>query len=179
MSKIYSFDQLTDSVELLERKPPRFIFGLLCFLFISLLVFLIWAYIGKIDVVSKGTAMVQGKSDISVSRNNIAGVVDTISVQSGDEVKKGDILIQLKNQELVDKQNQTEQVIKHLENQKMMLEQLKQSVKSHKLSFSDETDKKIIEEYQTYLQGYETLQNEKVNEIKGIENTKLLNEHDE
>lgn len=33
MSKIYSFDQLTDSVELLERKPPRFIAGLLCFLF--------------------------------------------------------------------------------------------------------------------------------------------------
>ncbi|MGH0556944.1 HlyD family efflux transporter periplasmic adaptor subunit [Bacillus pretiosus] len=179
MSKIYSFDQLTDSVELLERKPPRFIFGLLCFLFISLLVFFIWAYIGKIDVVSKGTAMVQGKSDVSVSRNNIAGVVGTVSVRSGDEVKKGDILIQLKNQELVDKQNQTEQVIKHLENQKLALEQLKKSVKSHKLSFSDETDKKIIEEYQTYLQGYETLQNEKVNEIKGIENTKLLNEHDE
>lgn len=33
MSKIYSFDQFTDSVELLERKPPRFIAVLLSLLF--------------------------------------------------------------------------------------------------------------------------------------------------
>ena len=33
MVKIYSFDELTDSVELLERKPPRFIAILLSFLF--------------------------------------------------------------------------------------------------------------------------------------------------
>ncbi len=39
MSKIYSFDQLTDSVELLERKPPRFIAVLICFLFLSFIVF--------------------------------------------------------------------------------------------------------------------------------------------
>ncbi|MEB8804263.1 HlyD family efflux transporter periplasmic adaptor subunit [Bacillus cereus] len=179
MNKIYSLDQLTDSVELLERKPPRFITGLLCFLFVILLVFVIWACIGKIDTVSKGTAIVQGKSDISVSRNKIVGVVDTVVVKSGDEVKKGDTLIQLKNQELVDKENQFEQVIKHLENQKLMLEQLKQSVKSHKLSFSDKVDEKIIEEYQAYVQGYETLKNEKTNEIKGIENNRLSNEQDE
>lgn len=34
MSKIYTLDQLTDSVELMERKPPRFIAGLLCLLFL-------------------------------------------------------------------------------------------------------------------------------------------------
>ncbi|HDR7785302.1 TPA: HlyD family efflux transporter periplasmic adaptor subunit [Bacillus wiedmannii] len=179
MSKIYSLDQLTDSVELVERKPPRFITGLLCFLFVFLLVFIIWACIGKIDMANKGIAIVQGKSDISVSRNKIAGVVDTVTVKSGDEVKKGDTLIQLKNQELVDKENQFKQIIKHLENQKGMLEQLKKSVKSHKISFSDEVDKKIIEEYQAYVQGYETVKNEKINEIKEIENNKLSNEQDE
>ena len=31
MSKLYSFDQLIDSKELLERKPPRFIAGLIVF----------------------------------------------------------------------------------------------------------------------------------------------------
>lgn len=107
MSKIYSFDQLTDSVELLEKRPPRFITRLLCFLCISLLGFVIWAYIGKLDTVSKGTAMIQGKSDISVSRIQISGVVDTVAVQSGDAVKKGDTLLQLKNQTVYSDMNYT------------------------------------------------------------------------
>ena len=171
MSKIYSFDQLTDSVELLEKKPPRFIVVLLCFLSLSLLGFIIWAYVGKLDIVSK--------SNISVSRTQITGIVDTVFVRSGDEVKKGDTLIQLKNQELTDKQNQFEQIVKHLEGQKEMLEQLKKSIQFHKLSFSDEVDKKIREEYKAYEQGYQSLQNEKENEINVIANSKLSNEQDE
>ncbi|MFP3380155.1 HlyD family efflux transporter periplasmic adaptor subunit [Bacillus sp. SIMBA_069] len=179
MNKIYSFDQLTDSVELLERKPPRFIMGLLCFLFMSLLLFMIWAYIGKVDIVSKGTAMIQGKYDVSVSRTQIGGIVDTVSVKSGDEVKKGDVLIQLKNQELIDKQSQLDQIIKHLEKKKGMLEQLKQSIQAHKLLFLGDTDKKIIEEYKSYEQTYQSLQNEKDNEIKVIDNNKIIGEQDE
>lgn len=179
MSKIYSFDQITDSVELLERKPPRFISGLLCFLFIVLVGFTIWVSVGKLDIVSKGTAMIQGKSGISVSRTQVVGVVDAIAVKSGDEVKKGDTLIQLKNQELLDKQNQTNQIVQHLEGQKGMLEQLKQSIQSHQPSFSNEVDTKFREEYKAYEQGYQSLQNEKENEIEVIVNSKLSNEQDE
>ncbi|PEY62960.1 HlyD family efflux transporter periplasmic adaptor subunit [Bacillus cereus] len=179
MSKIYSFDQLTDSVELLEKKPPRFITGLLCFLCISLFGFMIWAYAGKVDIVSKGTAIIQNQSDISVSRTQIPGVVDTVSVKSGDAVKKGDTLLQLKNQESMDKQNQMDQIVKHLEGQKEMLEQLKKSIQSHKLSFTNEVDKKIKEEFKAYEQGYQSLQNEKENEINVIGNSKLSNEQDE
>ncbi|MFF2885060.1 HlyD family efflux transporter periplasmic adaptor subunit [Bacillus toyonensis] len=179
MSKIYSFDQLTDSVELLERKPPRFIAGLLFFLALSFLGFIIWAYIGTLDTVSKGTAIVQGKSDISASRSQIVGIIDTVFVQSGDEVKIGDSLIQLKNQELVDKHNQVDQIVKHLDKQKGMLEELKKSIQFHKSSFSNEVDKKIIEEYKGYEQGYQSLENEKENEIKVIDNSKFQNEQDE
>ncbi|HDR8476358.1 TPA: HlyD family efflux transporter periplasmic adaptor subunit [Bacillus cereus] len=179
MNKIYSFDQLTDSVELLEKRPPRFITGLLCFLCISLLGFIIWAYIGKLDTVSKGTAMIQGKSNISVSRTQIVGVVDTVNVKSGNEVKKGDILLKLKNQELTDKQNQMDQIVQHLEKQKGMLEQLKRSIESHKPSFANDVDKKIREEYQAYDKRYQSIQNEKENEIKAIANSKTSNEQDE
>lgn len=179
MSKIYSFDQLTDSVELLERKPPRFIAGFIIFLLMSLFTFLIWSYIGRVDIVSKGTAIIQGKSDISVSRTQIVGVVDTVAVKSGDEVKKGDILLQLKNQELTDKQNQTDQIIQHLEKQREMLVQLKTSIQSHSPSFSNKVDEKIKEEYQAYEKGYKSLQTEKENEINIIADSKLLNEQDE
>lgn len=179
MSKIYSFDQLTDSVELLERKPPRFIAILLSLLFLSLLGFIIWAYIGKFDVVSKGTAIIQSKTDISVSRTGIVGIVDNVMVKSGDEMKKGDTLIQLKNQELTNRQNQTDRTVQYLEEKKGMLEQLKQSIQSHQSSFSNGVDIKIREEYKTYEQGYQSLQNEKENEIEVIGNSKLLDEQDD
>ncbi len=145
----------------------------------SLFVFLIWAYVSKIDIVSKGTAMIQGKSDVSVSRTQIVGVIDTVAVKPGDEVKKGNILIQLKNQELTDKQSQMNQIVEHLEKQKGMLEQLKESIQSHKSSFLDDVDKKIREEYQAYDQRYQSIQNEKDNEIKTIENSKISSEQDE
>lgn len=178
MSKIYSFDQLTDSVELLEKRPPRFIAGLLGFLMIGLLGFIIWAYFGQIDIVSNGIASIQTNSSISVSRSQISGIVENVNVKSGDEVKKGDTLIQLKNQELTAKQKQMSQILQHLEEQKEMLEQLKQSIQSHKLSFSDTVDKKIREEYDAYDQGYRVLQAEKENEIKMIENNIISNEED-
>ncbi|MBY0134311.1 HlyD family efflux transporter periplasmic adaptor subunit [Bacillus cereus] len=179
MSKIYNLDQLTDSVELLEKKPPRFITWLLGVLFLTLLGFIIWAYVGKVDIVSKGTAIVQGKSDMSTIRTQIVGVIENISVHSGDEVKKGDILIQLKNQELLDKQNRFEKIVEQLEKQKGMLEQLRNSIQSHRLSFNDSVDEKIREEYKAYEQNYQSLQNEKENEIQEIVNNKIPDEQDE
>lgn len=179
MSKMYSFDQLTDSVELLERKPPRFIASLLVFLFVSVVAFSIWGYVGKLDVVSKGTAIIEGKSDVSVSRTQAGGIVDMVPVQSGDEVKLGDTLVQLRNQDLMDKQNQMDQIVQHLGKQKEMLEQLKQSIQSHQISFSNEVDPKIKEEYKAYEQNYQSLQTEKENEIKIIENSRVTDKQDE
>ncbi|RWS39665.1 HlyD family efflux transporter periplasmic adaptor subunit [Bacillus mycoides] len=179
MSKIYSFDQLTDSAELLERRPPSFITWLLGFFSLVFLFFLIWAYFGKMDIVSEGTAIVQGKSEVSVIRTQITGVVENVLVGSGDEVKQGDVLVQLKNTELSYKQNQSDQIVKHLEKQKGMLEELKNSIRLKKLSFSDGVDEKIREEYKAYEQGYKSLQNEKENEMKTLDNSKMSNEQDD
>lgn len=179
MSKIHSFEELTDSVALLEKRPPRFIAVLLSFLVLSLFGFMIWTYVGNFDIVSKGTAIVQNKSEISVSRVQAGGIVDTVPVRSGDEVKQGDTLIQLRNQVLTDKQNQMDQIVQHLEKQKGMLEQLKQSIQLHQASFSNEVDQKIKEEYKAYEQGYRSLQTEKENELKIIGNSSVSDKQDE
>ena len=59
-----------------------------------------------------------------------------------------------------------------------MLEQLKK-YSSTSIFFSNGVDTKIKEEYKTYEQGYQSLQNEKENEIEVIENSKLSNEQDQ
>ncbi|MBL3887885.1 HlyD family efflux transporter periplasmic adaptor subunit [Bacillus cereus] len=95
MNKIYSFKELTDSIELLEKKPPRFITWLLGFLLLFFLGVLIWIYLGKIEIVSKGTAIVQGESDIGIVRAQSIGIVDEMFVHKGDKVKKGEALMQV------------------------------------------------------------------------------------
>ena len=59
MNKIYSFKELTDSIELLEKKPLALLLGCLAFFYCFLGV-LIWIYLGRMEIVSKGTAIVQG-----------------------------------------------------------------------------------------------------------------------
>lgn len=95
MNKIYSFEELTDSIELLEKKPPRFITWLLGFLLLFFLGALIWVCLGKMEIVSKGTAIVQGESDIGIVRAQSIGIVDEMFVHTGDEVKKGEALMQV------------------------------------------------------------------------------------
>lgn len=60
-----------------------------------------------------------------------------------------------------------------------MLEELKNSIRLKKLSFSDGVDEKIREEYKAYEQGYKSLQNEQENEMKILDNSKMSNEQDD
>ncbi|AEW58252.1 TPA: HlyD family efflux transporter periplasmic adaptor subunit [Bacillus cereus] len=168
MSKMYSFEELTDSVELLEKKPPKFILLSLLVLFIFLIGFSIWALFGKVDIVSKGNASIQNKEDLIIYKSQINGVVSSVFVKSGDTVKKGDILIQLENQDLSNKKNELEAALKNFEMNKSMLEQLKNSIKLNQDSFMDDIDKKFLEEYKAYEDGYKSLKLEK-EDISSIE----------
>lgn len=179
MHKIHSFEELTDSAELLDRKPPSFVKWFLGFLGFCLLFGILWGYLGKIDIVSKGTAIVQSGQDVSIIRTSFNGIVEELRVKSGDEIKKGDIIIQLKNEELMDKKKQLDIMINHIEMQKNMLLQLKSSIEKEANSFSENVDSKFLEEYKSYENGYKLLRKEKEAEIKMLEQNKVSNETDE
>ncbi|MDM5191436.1 HlyD family efflux transporter periplasmic adaptor subunit [Bacillus hominis] len=169
MNKVYTFEQLTDSVELLEKKPPRFINMFLGLLIAFLIGFCLWAYFGKIDIVSKGTAIIQGKKEASMVQSRLGGVVSHVAVQSGDYVKKGDNILQIKNQELVDEQNKLNSIVLHLESKKNMLIELKKSVSNNKPLFSNSNEHdKVRDEYSAYEQGYKLLDSEKELELNTI-----------
>ncbi|HFK1442245.1 MULTISPECIES: HlyD family secretion protein [Bacillaceae] len=179
MYKIHLFEELTDSAELLDRKPPSFVKWFLGFLGFCLFFGSLWAYLGKIDIVSKGTAIVQGGQDVSIIRTSLSGIVEELRVKSGDEIKKGDIIIQLKNEELMDKKKQLNLMINHIEIQKNMLLQLKSSIEKEANSFSENVDSKFLEEYKSYENGYKLLRTEKESEIKMLEQNKVSDETDE
>ncbi|MDD0822232.1 HlyD family efflux transporter periplasmic adaptor subunit [Bacillus anthracis] len=97
MNRIYDFEELTDSVELLNRKPPRFIIWFLIFLFGSLAISLFWICTGEINIVNSGTAIVKNKSETSIIRSQNDGIIEGIVITNGDFVKKGDLLFRFKS----------------------------------------------------------------------------------
>ncbi|MGK9185732.1 HlyD family secretion protein [Priestia filamentosa] len=177
MSKVYSLDQLTDSVELLERKTPRFIVILLCLLSLIFIALSIWAYVGKIDITSQGTALIEPQNPPIISQSRVGGNIDKILVKSGSYVEKGDILIKLNNEELMSKQKEVTNTVQYLEERREMLEQLRESIGAGTPSFSNNTNSKIVEEYEIYKKEYQSLINEKENSIEEMKENQLLDEN--
>ncbi|EJR54178.1 hypothetical protein IIO_05788 [Bacillus cereus VD115] len=180
MNKVYSFEQLTDSVELLEKRPPRFINFFLILLITCLIVFILWAYFGKIDIVSKGTAVIQEKKEASMVQSRVGGTVSQITVHSGDYIRKGDTILQIKNQELVNEQRKLNDTLSHLNSKKNGLIELKKSVSNNKSLFSNSnTSDKLRDEYSTYEQGYKLLDSEKELELNAILENNVEDRQDE
>lgn len=97
MNRIYAFEELTDSVELLNKKPPRFIKWFLIFLFCSLAISLFWICTGETNIVINGTALIKNKSETSKIRSQNDGMIEDIVITNGDFVKKGDLLLKFRS----------------------------------------------------------------------------------
>ncbi|WP_214785069.1 HlyD family efflux transporter periplasmic adaptor subunit [Exiguobacterium sp. S3] len=179
MSKIYSIEELTDSVELLEKKPPRFITFFLLFLLLILLIFLLWAFTGNFDVASKGTAFVQGQSGVGIVKSQVAGTIQEFKVKPGDKVEKGDVLLQIYNSDLKTQISQTNETIKKLEIQVDDLTLLRDNVETLNDNFPANVNQKIQDEYQSFISGYESIKKEKEYEITNVENSKQSSTEDE
>ncbi len=90
--RIISFDELTDSREILEANPPRM---MAYFIYLVLLMFLTalgWMLFGTIEVVVKASGVVRPEENISIVRNSTSGKIKEIRFPYGGEVKKGDLL---------------------------------------------------------------------------------------
>lgn len=75
---------------------PRFMANaLLMAIFLFLVSFFVWASIAEIDQVTRANGRVIPSSQIQVIQNLEGGIVREILVNTGDSVKKGDILVRL------------------------------------------------------------------------------------
>ena len=77
--------------------PPfmaRMIVGLVAALIV---LFLAWAAIAEIDEIARGEGKVIPVSKTQIVQSSEAGVVETIAVQVGQVVRKGELIVQLNN----------------------------------------------------------------------------------
>lgn len=77
---------------------PPFLARMIVFLVASLIVlFLAWAAIAEIDEIARGEGKVIPVSKTQIVQSSEAGVVETIAVQVGQVVRKGELIVQLNN----------------------------------------------------------------------------------
>jgi len=90
MSKLYIQDisEITDSCEILEERPHKFM-SLLAYILILLLVIAVtWACIGKIDYYVKARGIVRPGENVSTIKSTASGKLIDVNISEGQQVKK-------------------------------------------------------------------------------------------
>ncbi|WDC83393.1 hypothetical protein PL321_11630 [Caloramator sp. mosi_1] len=85
---IYDLRQLTDSRELLEAKPHRFVQIFVYMLIIILTTTIIWTYFGEMDIAVKANGVVRTNDKMSLVTNKVMGKVVEVNYKEGMPVKK-------------------------------------------------------------------------------------------
>lgn len=162
---------ITDSKEMYESKPHPFLGFFIYTLLVLIIIAGIWTYLGEIDIVSKGMGVVRPNAHLSSIRNKTAGEVAYCNLREGQAVKKDDVLLSIKHEDLDISLLKIKEDLEELQRQGNRLKKLKQSVEQGKNLFSEETEKEDYERYIKYEQDYKELQNTNMIEAKNDDTT--------
>ena len=162
---IRDITELTDSVEMLEKNPPKFI-KLFIYLVLAIIVSaLIWSYFSKIDISTKGSATIQSSTAAVAVKPKVSGEINDIKIKQGEKVHRGDPLIGITNKQL-------EQEKKHLEENRDKLDAeikdlniLKDVIEKNQSKLPVDVEGSIKNELDSYLKQKDLLNNENKNKI--------------
>lgn len=170
--KTIDIDEITDSRELIEKKPPKFIIVFI-YIFISIIIFsLIWSYFGKKEIVVKSQGII--KSDYSnIIKTSVNGEVKSIKVKEGQAVKPGDILIELEDKSTEDKYKIIKENISRLTRQVELLNKYEKSINSNTNLFNNnEAEKEFYFKYKNYENQIAQKNNDKDKENINLDSSK-------
>ena len=171
--KTINIDEIADSRELIEKKPPKFIIVFI-YIFISIIIFfLTWSYFGKKEIVIKSQGII--KSDCSnIIKTSINGEVKNINVKEGQVIKKGDVLIELESKSTDKKYDIIEANISQLNRQVELLKKYEKSINSNTNLFdnNDKLEQKFYFKYKNYENQINQKNNDKNKENININSSK-------
>lgn len=149
---IQNINEITDSREMLEAKPHKFVSIFTYILIVIVTTALGWSYIGKIDIVIKSSGVVRPNDKVTTVLNEIDGKVSEVKFKEGQKVKKGDILYTLECKDyILSKINLNKQLSvlqKDIEN----MDKLRKSIIDNKNYFdkNSEEQREYYNKYQKY-----------------------------
>lgn len=163
---IKDIGDITDSKEMYESKPHPFL-AIFIYMVLGLIIIAgIWAYLGEIDIVSKGNGIVRPNENLSSIRNKTAGEVEYVDLEEGKSVEKGDVLFRINHDDLDLSLVKAQEELEELKTQGNRLEKLKQSIEQGENLFSPEKEAEDYQRYVKYEQDFAELQHINIIESK-------------
>lgn len=155
---IKEMKDITDSKEMYESKPHPFLGICICIVLFLIVGASMWAYLGEIDLVSKGLGVVRPNGHLSSIRNKTGGEIEYYNLKEGQNVTKGEVLFNINHDDLDIKLKQLEESLAELTQEGNRLKKLRKSVEEGKNLFFQETELEDYERYVKYEQDYRELQ---------------------
>lgn len=173
--KIDNIENLSDSRQVMESKPNKFIMIFIYILIAIIATFLTWAWFSEKEIIVKVQGVVRPDNEIQSVSNIIQGEVKSVKMKNGEEIKKGNILFEIDSSELQDKKNQINDQIDYLDKDNKNLEKLNKSINENTNYFKNNDEEK---EYYYKFKSYEAGNKVSLEEKNNISDSKkeLLNE---
>ena len=99
---IVDMKDMSDSTEVYESKPNRFLVYTIYLILIILVVAVLWMALFKMDIVVKSNGIFKGSTAVYEISSGVTGSVKEIHIENGQYVKEGDVLYVLSINELSD-----------------------------------------------------------------------------
>jgi membrane fusion protein, peptide pheromone/bacteriocin exporter len=156
---IRELHELTDSREMMEAKPHRFVSIFIYLLLLIIVSLILWSYFGEIDTVAKANAIVRPNEKTSSIQTSVQARVKEVMYTQGDSVKSGDVLLILDADELSTQKQAINQKLSEVEQEIADLKKFKESVEKQQNLFTEE-NKKFYEAYKQFELDYKKIKDE-------------------
>ncbi|MGO1370081.1 HlyD family efflux transporter periplasmic adaptor subunit [Senegalia sp. (in: firmicutes)] len=141
--------ELTDSRELLEKKPPKFILGFIYIVIALVFTLILWSYFAEKEVVVKAQGIIQS-TDSNIVESTVSGEAIRINVEEGDYVKKGDELIVIESKNLKSEHEGIKERINIINEDIKLLTKYENSINSNSNLFSKNEEKEYYYKYLSF-----------------------------
>jgi len=99
---IVDMKDMSDSTEVYDSKPNRFLVYTIYLILLILLVAILWMRFSKIDIVVNSNGIFKGSNAVYEISSGVTGTVKETHIENGQYVKEGDVLYVLSIDELSD-----------------------------------------------------------------------------
>ena len=158
---IMNINEMSDSREVYESKPNP-VFAIFIYTILGIIVVaLIWAYFGRIDIVVKSEGIIRPNSQVATVLNTYGGKLEEVFVNDGSIINEGDILYIIGHDNLLTELDYYSEQLSETKHTLTLLNKYKKSVEDGVNYFTEGPEE---EEYfvktRSYLINYKMAEND-------------------
>ena len=158
---IMNINEMSDSREVYESKPNP-VFAIFIYTILGIIVVaLIWAYFGRIDIVVKSEGIIRPNSQVAMVLNTYGGKLEEVFINDGSLVNEGDILYIIEHDNLLTELDYYSKQLSETEYTLELLNKYKKSVEDGVNYFIElPEEEEYLVKTRSYLINYKIAEND-------------------